>query len=55
MVSFDLAVVAANDTSHAPIAYNRASNTCTLKCHNFNHNADGTVQAKGGLSAPARH
>jgi predicted CXXCH cytochrome family protein len=55
MVSFDLAVVAANDTSNAPIAYNRANSTCTLKCHNFNHNADGTVQAKGGLSAPAKH
>ena len=55
MVSFDLAVVAANDSSNAPITYNRANNTCTLKCHNFNHNADGTVQARGGLSPPVRH
>jgi predicted CXXCH cytochrome family protein len=55
MVSFDLAVVAPNDSSNAPISYNRANNTCTLKCHNFNHNADGSVHAKGGLTAPARH
>jgi predicted CXXCH cytochrome family protein len=42
MVNFDLAVVAPVQ-SNAPIAYNRGSNTCTLRCHNFNHNADGTV------------
>lgn len=55
MVSFDLAVVAANDASNAPIAYNRANNTCTLKCHNFNHNANGTVQARSGLGALGKH
>jgi hypothetical protein len=32
-----LAVVATNDSSNAPIAYDRSKNTCTLKCHNFDH------------------
>jgi predicted CXXCH cytochrome family protein len=43
MVNFDLGVVAQNDRSKAPISYTRSTNTCTLKCHNVNHNADGTV------------
>lgn len=43
LVSFDLGVVAQNDSTNAPISYNRDTNTCTLKCHNFNHNANGTV------------
>ena len=46
MVSFDLKVVAENASSsyfRAPISYNRGTNTCTLTCHNFSHNADGTV------------
>jgi predicted CXXCH cytochrome family protein len=51
MVNFDLRVVGQNTTSNSavsnyfqsPISYNRAANTCTLKCHNYNHNADGTV------------
>ena len=55
MVSFDLAVVAANDSANAPIAYNRSKNTCTLKCHNFNHNADGTVVASGAVKGAAKH
>jgi hypothetical protein len=45
LVSFDLAVVGSNDKSKTPISYNRGTNTCTLKCHNYNHNADGSVQA----------
>jgi hypothetical protein len=45
MVNFDLKVVAENGTSSArtPISYNRGTNTCTLTCHNYSHNADGTV------------
>lgn len=43
LVNFDIAVVAENDTLMTPITYNRASGTCTLKCHNYNHNQNGTV------------
>jgi len=55
MVNFDLGVVGANDRANAPIAYNRGKNTCTLKCHNYDHNADGTVQASGPSKAAAKH
>ncbi len=43
LVSFDLAVVAENDSSKAPISYSRSTGTCTLKCHNVDHNADGSI------------
>ncbi len=46
MVNFDLKVVAENASSsffRSPISYNRATNTCTLTCHNYSHNPDGTV------------
>ncbi|MGA9130898.1 MAG: cytochrome c3 family protein [Candidatus Sulfotelmatobacter sp.] len=43
LVNFDLAVVAPNSQSAMPVSYNRATNTCTLRCHNYNHNRDGTV------------
>ncbi len=46
MVNFDLKVVGENATSsyfRSPITYNRSTNTCTLTCHNYSHNADGTV------------
>ncbi len=43
LVNFDLGVVAENDKSRAPISYARGTGTCTLKCHNVDHNADGTV------------
>ena len=43
LVNFDLGVVAQNDSSKAPISYSRGTGTCTLKCHNVDHNADGTV------------
>ena len=43
LVNFDLGVVAPNDKSKVPISYTRSTNTCTLKCHNINHNSDGTV------------
>jgi hypothetical protein len=43
LVNFDLRVVAANGAT--PVSYNHATNTCTLKCHSYNHNSDGTVVA----------
>jgi len=52
-VNFDLGVVAANDSVNVPISYNRSTNTCTLKCHNYNHNADGSVRSGGSLKNPA--
>jgi predicted CXXCH cytochrome family protein len=47
LINFDIAVVGQNQTS--PITYNRASNTCTLTCHNAAHNADGTVSVNGTI------
>jgi len=41
LVNFDANVVGQNNS--APISYNRSTNTCTLACHTYNHNADGTV------------
>lgn len=43
LVNFDLGVVAENDKAKVPISYTRSTGTCTLKCHNVDHNADGTV------------
>jgi predicted CXXCH cytochrome family protein len=48
LVDFDIAVVAQNDSLNIPIAYNRTSGTCTLKCHNYNHNQNGTVTLSQG-------
>jgi predicted CXXCH cytochrome family protein len=45
LINFDIAVVGQNQTS--PITYNRASNTCTLTCHNAAHNPDGSVSVNG--------
>ena len=50
LINFDIGVVAQNQGT--PIAYNRATNTCTLVCHNAVHNADGSVTAVGA-AAPA--
>jgi len=52
LVSFDINVVARNDSTQAPIAYNRSSGTCTLKCHNYNHNQNGTVSSSRGATSP---
>jgi hypothetical protein len=41
LVNFDINVVGPNQG--APISYNRATNSCTLTCHNAAHNANGTV------------
>lgn len=43
LVNFDMNVVASN--GGLPTAYNRASNTCALVCHQVAHNANGTVTA----------
>jgi hypothetical protein len=40
-VNFDINVVAPN--GGIPVSYSRATNTCTLLCHNTAHNADGSV------------
>lgn len=61
MVNFDLRVVAenggANGYFRSPISYNRGTSTCTLTCHNYSHNADGTVtpaSAKTNVPAPGK-
>jgi len=51
LVNFDLGVVAQNDSSNVPISYTRSTSTCTLKCHNVNHNADGTVGSAANSKA----
>lgn len=52
LLSFDINVVARNDDSHAPISYSQSTGTCTLKCHNFNHNQNGTVTNSPGNKTP---
>ncbi|MBZ5648356.1 MAG: hypothetical protein LAN37_14170 [Acidobacteriia bacterium] len=42
LVNFDANVVSANG-SGVPISYNSATNTCTLRCHGYDHNGDGTI------------
>jgi predicted CXXCH cytochrome family protein len=46
LVNFDLKVVGENVSSsnvRSPISYNRGTGTCALTCHNYSHNANGTV------------
>ena len=43
LVNFDVNVVAPN--GGLPISYNRATNSCTLVCHQVAHNSDGSVTA----------
>ncbi|MBV8207605.1 MAG: hypothetical protein JO041_12495 [Acidobacteria bacterium] len=48
LVNFDLNVVAPN--GNAPISYNRATNTCTLLCHNVAHDSStGHVRSPAGI------
>ena len=47
LVNFDASVVAANGAT--PISYNRSANTCTLTCHGYAHNPDGTVAAASAV------
>ena len=56
LVNFDTNVVAPNalDASGTPgIAYNKATNTCTLVCHMYSHNYDGTVTLFSGTTSHA--
>ena len=41
LVNFDINVVASNGGT--PVSYSRATNTCTLVCHNVAHNPDGSI------------
>jgi hypothetical protein len=48
LVNFDINVVGPNNaagTDHGMIAYThgQGTNTCTLMCHGYNHNSDGSV------------
>lgn len=43
LVNFDAKVVAPNGAT--PISYNHSTNTCTLKCHGYYHNSDGSVSS----------
>lgn len=46
MVNFDASVVAANGAS--PVAYSRASNSCSLVCHNQAHSLAGAAAMRSG-------
>jgi predicted CXXCH cytochrome family protein len=51
MIDFDVNVVGQNNGQQ--ISYNRATNTCTLTCHNAAHNPDGSITGAGAAnSAP---
>ncbi|HYN15204.1 MAG TPA: cytochrome c3 family protein [Terriglobales bacterium] len=52
LVNFDVKVVAPNGSS--PISYNHATNTCTLTCHGYYHNTDGSVSAIPRASTTVR-
>jgi len=45
LINFDINVVGSNQGT--TISYNRATNTCTLVCHNAVHNANGSVSVNG--------
>jgi predicted CXXCH cytochrome family protein len=52
LVNFDVNVVGPN--GGAPISYNRATNTCTLTCHNTVHNPNGSVATARAGSVPKK-
>ncbi len=52
LVNFDGNVVGENNG--APIAYNRATSTCTLTCHAVAHNSDGSVSGASKLKPRVR-
>ncbi len=57
LVNFDANVVGPNGATPITYAYNGGADSCTLQCHNFNHNADGTVtqsSARKGVTAKAK-
>jgi predicted CXXCH cytochrome family protein len=50
LINFDLGVVAPVGT--APIAYNPATNSCNLRCHNYTHGAVGAAITAPIVGAP---
>jgi hypothetical protein len=52
LVNFDGNVVGQNGAT--PIAYNHATNTCTLMCHNTAHNPNGSVTGAGQHTVKTR-
>ena len=50
LVNFDMNVVAPN--GGLPITYNRATNTCTMTCHQVAHNPDGSITTTGANRIP---
>ncbi len=54
LVNFDLGVVAENDKAKLPVSYSRSTGTCTLKCHNVNHNPDSSVASPTNPKAPVK-
>ncbi len=54
LVNFDINVVAPN--AGTPVSYSRATNTCTLVCHNVAHNQDGSISqgTQKGNGVPAK-
>jgi predicted CXXCH cytochrome family protein len=52
LVNFDVNVVGQNGAF--PISYNRATNTCSLVCHNTVHNPNGSVAAARAVSLPKK-
>jgi predicted CXXCH cytochrome family protein len=57
LVNFDANVVAPNALNASGaigVAYSKASNTCTLVCHMYSHNYDGTVTQANGAQFKTR-
>jgi predicted CXXCH cytochrome family protein len=52
LVNFDVNVVAQNGAF--PVSYNRATNTCTLTCHNIAHGPNGSVTSVRAVSTPKK-
>ena len=54
LVNFDLGVVGENDRVKLPVSYSHSTGTCTLKCHNVDHNPDGSVTSQGSPKTPGK-
>ena len=44
LVNFDANVV--GPVAGTPIGYNRATNSCSLTCHNYTHNLTGSANSR---------
>jgi len=56
LVNFDTNVIAPNTLNSSGaigIGYNKANNTCTLVCHSYSHNYDGTVTLVNSTRSPS--